>query len=81
LDVSRLRFRISMSLDGFVAGPDQSEDHPLGIGGERLHEWAFELAVFRRHLGIEGGTTFTFVTEEIEAALGRARSAASGKDV
>ena len=33
---------ISMSLDGFVAGPDQSLDNPLGVGGEELHEWIFE---------------------------------------
>ncbi|HYP84081.1 dihydrofolate reductase family protein [Variovorax sp.] len=51
----RLRFRISMSLDGFVAGPGQSVQHPLGVGGERLHDWAFETAAFRRHLGLEGG--------------------------
>jgi hypothetical protein len=36
-----------MSLDGFVAGPSQSVDNPLGIGGMRLHEWAFALAVAR----------------------------------
>jgi dihydrofolate reductase len=36
-----------MSLDGFVAGPSQSVEHPLGIGGVRLHEWAFPLAVWR----------------------------------
>ena len=30
-----------MSLDGFAAGPSQSVDNPLGIGGMRLHEWAF----------------------------------------
>lgn len=42
--MSKLRFRISMSLDGFVAGPSQSVDNPLGIGGMRLHEWAFALA-------------------------------------
>ncbi|MDM0043484.1 dihydrofolate reductase family protein [Variovorax dokdonensis] len=51
----RLRFRISMSLDGFVAGPQQGLQHPLGIGGERLHDWAFETLAFRRHLGLEGG--------------------------
>lgn len=45
--MSRLRFKISMSLDGFVAGPSQSVDNPLGIGGTRLHEWAFALAVAR----------------------------------
>lgn len=43
----KLRFKISMSLDGFVAGPDQSVDNPLGIGGMRLHEWVFPLAAWR----------------------------------
>jgi dihydrofolate reductase len=148
--VSKLRLRISMSLDGFVAGPSQSVDQPLGIGGERLHEWAVPLAVWRKPHGLEGGevnastevveeslanigatlmgrnmfgghpgpwddrrpwngwwganppfhhpvfvithyarqplelqggTTFTFVTEGIEAALEQARRAAGGKDV
>jgi dihydrofolate reductase len=53
--MSKLRFRISMSLDGFVAGPNQSVDHPLGVGGTRLHEWAFSLAAFREMHGLEGG--------------------------
>jgi dihydrofolate reductase len=44
-----------MSLDGFVAGPDQSVDNPLGIGGMRLHEWAFPLAEWRAMHGLEGG--------------------------
>jgi dihydrofolate reductase len=148
--MSKLRFKISMSLDGFVAGPKQSVDNPLGIGGMRLHEWAFKLAVFRRMHGmeggevdastavveeflrgigatvmgrnmfgghpggwntsrpwngwwgnnppfhhpvfvvthharppleLEGGTTFTFVTQGIEAALEQARRAAGGKDI
>ena len=33
---------LSISLDGFVAGPDQSLDHPLGLGGLRLHQWHFD---------------------------------------
>ncbi|HJR68313.1 MAG TPA: dihydrofolate reductase family protein [Gemmatimonadaceae bacterium] len=53
--MSRLRFRISMSLDGFVAGPNQSVKEPLGIGGERLHEWAVSLAEWRAEHGREGG--------------------------
>lgn len=53
--MSKLRFRISMSLDGFVAGPDQSVENPLGIGGMRLHEWVFPLTVFRSRHGMEGG--------------------------
>jgi dihydrofolate reductase len=44
-----------MSLDGFVAGPDQNVDHPLGVGGERLHEWIFPLATWREMQGLEGG--------------------------
>ncbi len=51
----RLRFTISMSLDGFVAGPDQSVDNPLGVGGERLHEWTTPLAAFQKAHGREGG--------------------------
>ena len=139
-----------MSLDGFVAGPSQSVDNPLGIGGMRLHQWVFPLTVWRAMLGLqggevdestrvveeslanigatvmgrnmfgghpgpwdaktpwngwwgvnppfhhpvfvlthhareplelEGGTTFTFVTDGIEAALDQARRAAGGKDV
>jgi dihydrofolate reductase len=148
--MSKLRFRISMSLDGFIAGPSQSVDNPLGIGGMRLHEWVFPLAVWRAKHGLEGGevnestrvieeslanvgatvmgrnmfgghpgpwdtrnpwngwwganppfqhpvfvlthhareplemeggTTFTFVTDGIEAVLDQARRAAGGKDV
>ena len=148
--MSKLRLKISMSLDGFVAGPDQSIKNPLGIGGMRLHQWAFPLAVWRamqglpggednessrvveesianigatimgrnmfgghpgpwdaddpwngwwgnnppfhhpvfvlthharEPLALEGGTTFTFVTDGIESALEQARRAAGGKDV
>lgn len=53
--MSRLRFRISMSLDGFVAGPNQSVQEPLGIGGERLHEWVTRLAQWRAQHGKPGG--------------------------
>jgi hypothetical protein len=42
-----LTVNISMSLDGFVAGPDQTLEKPLGEGGDRLHEWAFPVAGFR----------------------------------
>jgi dihydrofolate reductase len=53
--VVKLRFQISMSLDGYTAGPEQSTDNPLGVGGHRLHEWAFRLAVWRAMHGLEGG--------------------------
>jgi dihydrofolate reductase len=64
--MSKLRLRIAMSLDGFVAGPAQSVDNPLGIGGMHLHDWAFELAAWRREHGLEGGEVneSTAVVEE-----------------
>jgi dihydrofolate reductase len=46
---------ISMSLDGFVAGPNQSVDNPIGEGGMRLHEWAFATDSWRRQQGLDGG--------------------------
>jgi dihydrofolate reductase len=141
---------ISMSLDGFVAGPNPTLEDPLGQGGERLHEWVLGLATWRERHGLsggetnaddevveeslrntgavvmgrkmfsggegpweddpnreawwgddppfhvpvfvlthharetvtkQGGTTFTFVTEGIEAALEQARAAAGDRDV
>src|SRR2546428_13148614 len=70
--VSRLRFKIWMSLDGFVAGPRQSVDHPLGIGGMRLHEWVFPLAVWRSMQGLPGGEVneSTRVVEDSLANIG-----------
>ena len=44
-----------MSLDGFVAGPNPSLEDPLGVGGEALHEWAFEALAWRQAHGREGG--------------------------
>jgi dihydrofolate reductase len=51
----RLRFHISISLDGYTAGPRQSVDEPLGEGGEQLHQWVFPLAAWRAPHGLEGG--------------------------
>ena len=53
--MSKLKLTITMSLDGFVAGPDQSVEHPLGIGGEDLHGWLVPLKAFRESHGEEGG--------------------------
>ena len=147
--MSKVRVHISTSLDGYVAGPHQSMEQPLGEGGERLHDWVVRLKAWREPSGMEGGeenansavvreeyanvgaeimgrgkfgppdrgpwgddpwqgwwgpnppfrkpvfvlthhereplvladTTFTFVTDGIEAALDRARRAAGEKDV
>jgi dihydrofolate reductase len=53
--MSRLRCQISISLDGFVAGPNQSEENPLGEDGEGLHDWVVQLAAWRQAHGMEGG--------------------------
>lgn len=53
--MSKLKLQITMSIDGFVAGPDQSEEDPLGRGGEDLHGWAVELEAFNRAHGRSGG--------------------------
>jgi dihydrofolate reductase len=55
--MTKLRFNITMSLDGYIAGPNQSITHPLGEGGEQLHEWAFAVRAFRERHGMEGGAT------------------------
>ncbi len=47
----------SISLDGYGAGPDQSPENPLGVGGEELHEWMFPTRTFQRMQGKEGGTS------------------------
>jgi dihydrofolate reductase len=148
--MTKLTVDISMSLDGFVAGLNQTLEEPLGAGGDLLHEWAFAAEAWRERHGLEGGetnadseivaeslaatgavvmgrrmfsggegpwaddpnadawwgddppfhvpvfvlthharetvvkqggTTFTFVTDGIEAALEQARAAAEDKDV
>jgi dihydrofolate reductase len=52
-----LTFDISMSLDGFIAGPNQTLEQPLGEGGDRLHEWGVKLASWRERHGLDGGDT------------------------
>jgi len=148
--MSKFRFNITMTLDGYVAGPNQSIDNPLGEGADHIHDWLFNLKGFREihgdkpdgetgtnddvfreafanigatimgrnmfgggpgqwredpwrgwwgdnppfhgpvfvlthhareQLVMQGGTTFTFVTDGIESALKQARQAAGGKDV
>jgi dihydrofolate reductase len=63
---------MSMSLDGFVAGPNQSEENPLGEGGMQLHEWAFALEAWRDEHSQDGGevNASTEVVEEARANLG-----------
>ncbi|MBE1584240.1 dihydrofolate reductase family protein [Nonomuraea angiospora] len=72
--MSKLRCHISISLDGYVAGPNQSVENPLGEGGERLHDWVAALAAFRRAHGGEGGevNASTPVFEEAIRDIGAA---------
>jgi dihydrofolate reductase len=148
--MSKFRFQLAISLDGFVAGANQNTENPLGVGGMALHEWFFGLKAWREMHGeeggevnasnavmeeaqsnvgatvmgrnmfgggpgpwseddpwngwwgdnppyhgpvfvlthherepleMEGGTTFTFVTDGIESALEQAKRAAGGQDV
>jgi dihydrofolate reductase len=54
--MSKLRVHnIAVSLDGFMAGPDQDLDNPLGVGGPALHEWAFATSSARAMHGLDGG--------------------------
>ena len=68
----RLRFRISVSLDGYTAGPNQSVETPLGVGGESLHDWVVPLAAWRSAHGMEGGEVngSTGVMEELADNIG-----------
>jgi dihydrofolate reductase len=70
--MSKLRLSITMSLDGYVAGVDQSEEDPLGVGGMKLHQWVFPLKEFRAAHGQEGGevNASSAVVRERQANIG-----------
>jgi dihydrofolate reductase len=73
-----LKLDISTSLDGFVAGPNQTLDEPLGKGGEQLHEWAFALKAWREPHGLEGGETGP-ESELFEESLARTGATVMGR--
>ena len=70
--MSKLRCHIAISLDGFVAGPNQSEQNPLGEGGERLHGWMVPLGAWRESHGAQGGEVneSTRIMEETRENVG-----------
>jgi dihydrofolate reductase len=70
--MSKVRTHISISLDGFVAGPNQSDENPLGEGGEGLHDWVVELKAWREGHGKDGGeeNASTAIVEEEKANVG-----------
>jgi len=75
-----VRFQISMSLDGYMAGPRQSEENPLGVGGLALHQWVFELEAWRRWQGLEGGVV-NESSQTIEEARANAGATIMGRNM
>jgi dihydrofolate reductase len=70
--MAKVRFQIAVSLDGYMAGPEQSEANPLGTGGMDLHQWMFDLEAWREGMGQEGGevNASTIVIEEARTNIG-----------
>jgi len=72
--VGKVKAQISVSLDGYAAGPNQGQEHPLGEGGEGLHEWVIKLSSWRGAHGREGGegaeNPSNAVMEAVQADLG-----------
>jgi dihydrofolate reductase len=70
--MSKIRVHISTSLDGYVAGPNQSMEEPLGEGGERLHDWLVQLKSWRDQAGMDGGVenVSNAVFAEVNANVG-----------
>src|SRR5207244_2188415 len=73
-----LTLDLSMSLDGFIAGPNPSLERPLGQGGDRLHEWAIRLASWRKPHGLSGGETHAD-GEVVEESLRRTGAVVMGR--
>jgi dihydrofolate reductase len=78
--MAKLRLDISISLDGYIAGPNQSEEHPLGVGGEQLHEWVFPLAAWREPHGREGGEV-NASSEVVEESLENIGATVMGRNM
>jgi dihydrofolate reductase len=70
--MAKLRLSITMSVDGYVGGPDQNQENPLGVGGMDLHQWFFPLREFRGMHGEGGGevNASSAVVEDRRANIG-----------
>jgi dihydrofolate reductase len=79
--MSKLKLNITMSLDGYLAGPNQSEQEPLGIGGEQLHQWLVRLKAFRETHGGEGGGEVNASTPIAEEILGNVGATIMGRNM
>jgi dihydrofolate reductase len=78
--MAEVRAEISMSLDGYVAGPDQGRENPLGVGGEALHEWVFPLKAWREPHGEEGGEV-NASTPIVEARVSNVGATVMGRNM
>lgn len=76
--MTRVTAQISVSLDGFAAGPNQSFDDPLGEGGMQLHQWAFAAEAWRSAHGLEGGERNTD-SEMLERLMEPVRAQVMGR--
>ena len=77
--MAELTCDISMSLDGFVAGPDPTLEQPLGEGGDRLHQWAYDLESWREPHGLSGGTSGNPDAEVMRETVARAGATIMGR--
>jgi dihydrofolate reductase len=70
--MSKVRVHIAISADGYVAGPNQSDENPLGEGGEQIHDWMLALKAWREPHGREGGEVneSTAILEEANDNIG-----------
>jgi dihydrofolate reductase len=70
--MGKVMFQMAVSLDGYVAGPDQSVENPVGVGGMRVFGWFFDLEVWRQMQGLEGGVVnaSTDVIEDARSNVG-----------
>jgi dihydrofolate reductase len=78
--VAKLRFEIAISADGYVAGPNQSEKHPLGEGGMRLHEWVIKLDAWRNSHG-QGAGEVNSSNEVVEEAMENVGAVIMGRNM
>jgi len=78
--MGKVKCQISISADGYLAGPNQSEEHPLGEGGMALHEWVVKLAAWRQPHGREGGEV-NASSEVFEEAAGGTGAVIMGRNM
>jgi dihydrofolate reductase len=77
----KVKAQAAVSLDGYMAGPNQSEANPLGEGGEALHEWAFKQASFKEMHGDDGEGERGASDEVLRGTLGNLGAVVMGRNM